>query len=79
MPIFDLVVDYDVIQKRYLGIFEIFIFLDFTGRQSSKFCYFRHFGPNFQLWRPVKSPKMKISKIPKYLFCITSYGYFMAL
>ena len=69
MPIFDLVVDYDVIQKPYLGIFEIFIFLDFTGRQSSKFCYFHHFVPNFE--RSVKSKKMKISKIPKYRFCIT--------
>ena len=37
MTIFVLVVDYGVIQKRYLGIFEIFIFYDFMGGQSSNF------------------------------------------
>ena len=37
---FGLQIDFEVIQKRYAAIFEILIFRDFSGGQSSNF---RHF------------------------------------
>ena len=52
MPIFDLVVDYDMIQKRYLGIFECFIFFILWRRKVEIFSKNVIFGQILKFKRP---------------------------
>ena len=52
MQIFVLVVDFDVIQKRYLGIFEFFIFLILWRRIVEIFSKNVIFGQILKFKRP---------------------------
>ena len=72
---FGLQIDFEVIQKRYAAIFEILIFRDFSGGQSSNF---RHFDKIILLNTcTTKTPNLSdihqkiLHEIPPYLPLLT--------
>ena len=66
---FGLEIDFEVIQKRYAAIFEILIFHDFSGGQSSNF---RHFDKILD-FDPLKNrEKSKFQKSPRHFFVSSS-------
>ena len=60
---FGMEIDYGVIQKRYAAIFEILIFRNFSGGQSSNF---RHFVKILDFDPLKKREKSKIYLHPKF-------------
>ena len=53
------------VSKRYLWIFDIFIFWALRGVQILNLAIFGQKSPKIGLWTPRKAQKMKISKIHK--------------
>ena len=61
---FGLEIDFDVVQKCYGAIFEISIFRDFSGGQSSNFCHF----DKILDFDPVKNPEKQTFKNRRITF-----------